>query len=94
MDWQPIETAPLDVPVLLYCPGVNSWNRKQGMPDIVVGMWEWHFLMTGYGGEPPQRGHWFSDIGDVDQGYESTGAYFEHEALRPTHWQPLPEPPK
>jgi hypothetical protein len=49
------------------------------MPDILVGMWT--------------AGAWYSDIGDVDQGYESTGAYFEHEILAPTHWQPLPEEP-
>ena len=76
-EWRPIETAPLDGdPLLLYCPGVRSWNRKFGMPDIMVGMWDGRF--------------WYSDIGDVDQGYESTGAYFEHEELSPTHWMPLP----
>ena len=80
-DWQPIETAPLDgTALILFCPGVNSWNRRDGMPDIVIGLW--------YGSS------WQSDIGDVDQGYESTGAYFVHEDLRPTHWQPLPELPK
>lgn len=78
----------------LFCPGMNSWNRKQGMPDIVVGLWHrYQSSRVGYGGEPPQPGHWFSDVGDVDQGYESSGAYFEHEALRPTHWMPLPESP-
>jgi hypothetical protein len=77
--WQPIETAPLDgTALLLHCPGVKSWNRLRGMPDIVVGLW---------------AGQWLSDIGDVDQGYESTGAYFEHEALAPTHWMQLPDPP-
>jgi hypothetical protein len=82
--WQPIETAPLNgTPLLLYVPGVNSWNRRAGMPDIVVGLWE-----GDQGG-----GVWLSDIGDVDQGYESTGAYFEHEVLRPTHWMPLPAAP-
>jgi hypothetical protein len=83
--WQPIETAPLDgTAVLLFCPGMNSWNRLEGLPDIVVGLWykDWD-----------GRSAWKSDIGDVDQGYESTGAYFVHEALRPTHWAPLPELP-
>jgi hypothetical protein len=79
-EWQLIETAPLDgTPMLLFVPGVTSWNRANGMPDIVVGLWD---------------GGWVSDIGDVDQGYESTGAYFVREVLSPSHWMPLPEPPQ
>lgn len=86
-DWQPIETAPLDgTPVLLFCPGQNCWNRYPGMPDIVVGLWVNH---VGFG-----RGGWLSDIGDVCSGYESSGAYFEHQPVTPTHWMPLPDPPQ
>lgn len=83
--WKRIETAPLDgTPLLLFCPGINSWNRPTGAPDIVVGVWTSE-VYSGTG--------WHSDIGDVDQGYESTGAYFVHEMLRPTHWMPLPSIP-
>lgn len=82
--WQPIETAQIEKgkqgePMLLFCPGVTSWNRYEGASDILVGAW------VGNG--------WQSDIGDVDQGYESTGAYFEREWLSPTHWMPLPAEP-
>ena len=92
--WQPIETAPLDdKPVLLFCPGITSWNRKNGMPDIVIGLWENHSHGVAYDGEPIQVGHWYGDIGDVDQGFNDSGAYFVHAPLRPTHWMPLPEPP-
>jgi len=84
--WQPIETAPLDgTSVLLYVPGVNSWNRHEKAVDIVVGLFD--------SSDWSSRG-WVSDIGDVDQGYESTGAYFVREVLSQTHWQPLPEPPQ
>jgi hypothetical protein len=84
MTWQPIETAPIEAnkpadPMLLFCPGVTSWNRYDNASAILVGAW---------GGR-----YWYSDIGDVDQGYESTGAYFEREPLCPTHWMPLPAPP-
>lgn len=83
--WQPIETAPIKFkesgpPMLLYCPGVTSWNRYDDASPILVGAWDGHT--------------WYSDIGDVDQGYESTGAYFDREPLRPTHWMPLPPPPQ
>jgi len=82
--WQPIETAPTDgTPILVYAPGTNSWNREDGMPDLFVAV-----------AVPLYKGiAWRSDLGDVDQGYESTGAYFVREDLRPTHWQPLPGPP-
>lgn len=85
-DWRPIETAPLDgTAVLLYVPGQKSWHRLTGMPDMMIGMWtNQNYTPAG----------WFGDYGDVDQGYESTGAYFEHERLDPTHWMPLPPPPR
>lgn len=94
-EWLPIESAPRDGgALLLYCPGMNSWNRKDGMPDIVVGLWDNDdFATSNDGGKTWEQGGWYSDVGDVDQGYESTGAYFEHEKLRPTHWMPLPAPP-
>ena len=83
-EWMPIESAPMDgTPLLLYCGGMNSWNRLNGMPDIVVGIWTNNAWGAG----------WYSDVGDVDQGYESTGAYFEHENLHPSHWMPLPPTP-
>ncbi len=85
MTWQTIETAPIKTgklsgPFLLYCPGVTSWNRYEDASGILVGVWN--------------GSAWESDIGDVDQGYESTGAYFVREQLRPTHWMPLPPPPE
>lgn len=86
-DWQPIETAPRDgTPLLLYVPGCNSWNRKRGMPDIMTGIWDDGYSQMDAG--------WYGDLGDIDHGYESTGACFEHIRLSPTHWMPLPKPPE
>lgn len=86
MKWRPIETAPTDgTPLLLFCPGMTAWLRLEGLPDIVVGLWD-----TDIGWNP---GGWYSDVGDVDQGSDSFGAYFQHERLSPTHWMPLPKPP-
>ena len=76
--WQPMQSAPCDgTPVLLFVPFLNSLARMDGMPSLVVGLFD---------GE-----HWRSDVGDVEQGISR--AYFVHEALRPTHWMPLPTPP-
>lgn len=90
--WRPIASAPLDGgPLLLFCPGINDWNRPSGIGEMVVGIWEWDWFDSRRGKR--DRGKWVSDVGDVDQGYESTGAYFERATLHPTHWMPLPPPP-
>jgi len=81
-DWQPIDTAPTDgTPVLLFSPGITSW-RITGLPDVVVGMFT------------DQNGvrAWYSDAGEIEY-YDWEGEGLKYEALRPTHWMPLPDPP-
>lgn len=58
MSWQPIETAPVETPVLV---GTSGLTRLR-IADLVDGCW------------------W-----DVNEGYG---------LMPPTHWMPLPEPPK
>ena len=59
-EWQPIETAPRDRPVIVAIP---QWVFADiGLVDVL--------------------GRWYSPIDGV-----------EHSPA-PTHWMPLPEPPK
>ncbi len=49
ISWKSIDTAPLDRPLLLYCPALNSQ---------LVGMWSvdhWKICLTGSGVKPT---HW------------------------------------
>ena len=80
--WRDIESAPRDgTPLLLYSPGLDAdqWYRIDGMPNIVVGLWEVE-------ADRPGGGRWLSDVGDIGEGLIVT--------LKPTHWQPLPAPPE
>jgi Protein of unknown function (DUF551) len=88
-EWMPIDTAPTDgTPVLLYCQDIKgSWKRNKRMPkNVVIGLCD----AEDYRDNPI----WLGDVGEVDDGYESTGTCFEYEQLYPSHWMPLPEEPK
>jgi hypothetical protein len=62
MDWQPIESAPKDKPVLVYCPG-NHRSELVLLAEQVTHSRRWVIFIDG-------------------------------QEVVPTHWQPLPEPPK
>lgn len=80
MDWQPIETAPSRIPVLLYCPDIEYSNSQiDENPNIVIGV-------------KCASGVWDSSIGDVEGSQSGYG--FVRQQLKPTHWMPLPESPK
>jgi hypothetical protein len=84
-EWKPIETAPRDgTEILLFCPGLGSWQRVLS-GEVVVGAWKEHLFSQG----------WYSDSSSsMDGGYESTGDYIVHDPVVATHWMPLPEPPR
>jgi hypothetical protein len=88
-EWQPIETAPIKdgFAALLYVPGINDWQRPRNLPYIVVGVWDGNVI----GGN--RAGYWVCDLAEIE-GYESSGDYIVHPLINPTHWMPLPEPPK
>jgi hypothetical protein len=80
--WQPIENAPKDQPILLFCPGLSG-NAAQ---EIVVGVWRFDANRRTFG-------YWVSDIGHLDSGFAETGPWIEYVELRPHKWAPLPAPP-
>lgn len=85
MEWQSINTAPRDgTEILVYCEGLNDFQRVLS-GDIVIAAWN----TTQFRG-----GAWYSDSESSMEGYESTGDYVVHDPICPTHWMPLPDPPR
>ena len=83
MDWQPIETAPKDGTRVLLARFIDCAKYRH-LPRtgwIKVGRWVGHYL-DGY------ENKWRENsVPEVPIGSERIG-------LCPTHWMPLPEPPK
>ena len=84
-EWRPIDTAPVGEPVLIYDPhqtygeGAWSWCNDE-RPCVIV-------AIQGNQG-------WCGDLVEFEIGWESTGSYTVTQQFSPTHWMPLPEPPK
>ena len=71
--WQPIETAPKDTPVLIWAEGeqmITAQYCTYRANNNTIYRAEWQLLDSGRYAE------------DHDMSYD------------PTHWMPLPEPPK
>ena len=80
--WQPIQSAPKDKPVLLYCPNLAGHVAQK----IVVGTWRFDANRRTFG-------YWVSDVGHLDNGFAETGPWIEYIELRPEKWAPLLPPP-
>lgn len=79
-EWQPIETAPKNgTEVFVYVPGESLY-------PTVASYKSGEYWKAEYGDEAYMEAGWYWSFG-----YPSD---FHEEPVEPTHWMPLPEPPK
>ena len=83
MEWQPIETAPKDGSEII---GVYSNDYGYLDKPTVYGPWTCRF----------ERNKWMAShdgIGVIEY-MSDFGTEYKEAEMDPTHWMPLPEPPK
>lgn len=82
--WQPIETAPKDgTRILIFVPGDLTWKEESTgtiWPSYHAGIHAARFE------QEPQK--WVMG----DEFWSDDAKVFQYE--EPTHWMPLPEPPR
>lgn len=87
-DWRPIETAPKDGrSVLVYADGYDAMGY--GVQWIGAACWTTMLLA----GEPP---HWMGlpPARHETETFPDGTSWQKPIPVTPTHWMPLPEPPK
>lgn len=95
--WQPIETAPKETPLLLYCPETPDFPGYDKPPSAAQHLFVGWFGFAAHDGRgPPDRWVFQCVTTEVFYGGELTGSWDEYEwtECKPTHWRPLPTPPE
>lgn len=82
-EWMPIETAPKDVPILI-------WKLAADEDGMSFGVWP--AIITDYD-EPDLAGDG-DDIGWINVAHYHSAVGYSVENVRATHWMPMPEAPK
>jgi hypothetical protein len=91
-EWQPIETAPngsgVDGPQDVRDPRYIAPPRILLLfadGSVSVGYWDWFYAEGGRGYEGDGHLAWIEPV---------SGEQLTRHYSKPTHWMPLPEPPK
>lgn len=82
-EWRPIETAPKDGTKIVI------WNKRYAFCPIAA----WHNSESDDEADGWSFDDWNSPCGSVADGFVGYNEDIE-AGLMPTHWMPLPEPPR
>lgn len=80
MKWQPIETAPKNKHILVFATGKPDWDSRVPETAIFEAIWEPE--------DEDGENWWYGYDCQIQETMVDFGGW------TPTHWMPLPEPPK
>lgn len=82
MEWQPIETCPKDgSPFLIWVHAETHGETDDGLQFVADNSYA-------------DLGWWLTGTDPMPYGYVDFASQNTHNVDEPTHWMPLPQPPK